>query len=265
MPATAEAAAITEAYRVRLARLRDAAARAMVQRFQTINLDRPREFTVWANDGAQLIGAAQQQSASMAAAYLDTYTTASGVTPGAPPLDPSTYSGEVNGKRLEVALLAAAAATYWRLGRRAGRPAALATGMDVTIRVSRSAVSESARNALADQMTADLGVVGWRRVTSGRPCGACLGLAGHRMTDAHVFEAHDRCHCTAEPVLGDVPERFHRPTGQEMFDGLDDPQRAELFAGTGGAAKARLVADRGVDALISRLNGQVVETPLAAL
>lgn len=265
MPATVEAAEITDAYRRRIAQLRDATARTLVVRFQAVDLDRPREFTTWATDGALLIEAAQERAATLSLGYLDSYLEASGAEASPVAFDPERHVGALRGTPLAEALRAVPAAVYWRLSRRAGRVAALAYGVDTTIRVSRAAVSEASRAALRDQMIAQPAVVGWRRVTSGKPCGACLALAGQRMTDSDVFETHDRCSCSAEPIVRGVRERATRPTGQQMFEQMTGAQRAELFEGTGGAAKARLVDERGLDALISRLNGQLVETPLAAL
>lgn len=267
MPATVQAAELTASYRARLARLRDATTRVLVARFQSVDLDRPRDFDTWQADGAVLIDSAQQSAVTMTSAYLDAFVVASdpNLEPPAVAVDPSKYSGKLDGKDLAEALATAVAATYWKLGKNQGRPRALASGIDVTTRVTRSAISSSARTVLADQMVADPNVEGWRRVTSSRPCGACLALAGRRMTDRHVFESHHRCSCSAEPILAGVRETVHRPTGQQMFDDMTDAQRAELFAGTGGAAKARLVATRGLDVLISRANGHLVETPLAAL
>lgn len=265
MPATREAAATTDAYRARLARLRDATARSIVARFQAIDLDRPRQFDAWASDGAILIEAAQETAATTSSVYLGSYLEQSGLASTVKTIDPTAYSGTLDRTPIHEALQRAPAAVYWQLGKKAGRLAAIGLGIDVTVRLTRSAVSNAARQALSDQMVAEPSVVGWRRVTSARPCGACLALAGKRMTDDHVFETHHRCGCSAEPIVAGMHERFNRPNGQQMFDDMTDSQRAELFAGTGGADKAAIVAARGLDSLISRKNGQIIETPLSAL
>jgi hypothetical protein len=49
------------------------------------------------------------------------------------------------------------------------------------------------------------------------------------------------CSCTAEPVVGNVEQGSSRPSGSEIFDGMDKAQQDALFAGRGGADKADLI------------------------
>lgn len=59
---------------------------------------------------------------------------------------------------------------------------------------------------------------GWRRVTVGETCGACLGAAdGRVMPPDAELKVHANCDCVKEPVIRGVPNLFRRPTGEEMW------------------------------------------------
>ena len=148
----------------------------------------------------------------------------------------------------------------------------LAAGLTRARAIAAWQVAESARTALADAMTESDVVVGWRRATSGAPCGACLAAATGAILDTEdVPEAHTNCQCVAEPVIRGVRDLHPRPTGEEIFDSLTAEQQDALFAGRGGAEKARLIrSGTPLSALITRSTmaaqaDQITETPLAAL
>lgn len=61
--------------------------------------------------------------------------------------------------------------------------------------------------------------VGYRRVTNGDSCAACLSLEdGTVLAGDTGFEIHPGCDCVGEPVVDDAPERVFRPTGTERFN-----------------------------------------------
>lgn len=91
---------------------------------------------------------------------------------------------------------------------------------------------------------------------------------GAILADDSSIEVHDNCQCSAEPVIRDVPDDIHRPTGSAMFDELSDEQQDQLL----GPDKAHLVRNGDVPfhALVARspmnaIPDQITEAPLEAL
>lgn len=56
------------------------------------------------------------------------------------------------------------------------------------------------RETITGTVIADPRARGWERVASGNACDFCSSRAGARMSTDDVFEAHDRCSCSAAPV-----------------------------------------------------------------
>lgn len=268
MPPNAQAVEVTARFRRQLLSLRDAVARSIAQRLGDIDFDGGRRsidgaLAEWERNASLLVGLAQQQSARLADIYVSGFMSTADLVPEVD-VDVAAHVGrDLAGESLTSALHSAPVALLWRLGRGDGRSAALASGMDRAIRVSRGAVMTSARSVIAERVEREPRISGWRRVTASKPCGACLARSGVLMTSAVVFETHDRCGCHAEPVLRDVPERVQRPTGQQRWDAMSPAERAELLHGAGGATKAAAVTD--VNQLVAHVHGQMVEAPLRAV
>lgn len=257
MPASADAAAVTTRYRLQLAAIRDAATRIVTARWTgTVDLERIAEsFDDWVGQASAAIFAAQLQAARLAAAYIGAYLTAAGARSAADPPDPNRFAGrDLAGRPLTRSLEVARSSTLWLLARHAGRPRALAYGLDSAVRISRSAVMTAARDAQADRMQREPAVDGWVRVTSATPCGACLALAGHRQRDDDAFDVHDRCACTAEPALRGVTERLTRPTGAQLLQRMSATDRARYGD----------VDPDHLDQLIARRNGRIYQAAAAA-
>ena len=270
MPATLEAAALTDSYRRRLIVLRDTSAATVVRLLDSIDLDGDvdGQVSAWIDTATMLLSSAQVEAARAAVQYLAAYVTASGSTPARGVVDPADYRGmRLFGRPLDVALSAAPATLLWRLGRSDGRGLAVASGLAQAMRVARSAVMAAGRGAQSDVMDADPSVSGWRRVTSSDPCGACMGAADGRVMRSDAgLEVHDSCRCTAEAVLSGVDnDRLRRPTGQELFDRLDRDGQNAMFEGRGGADKAEVVRREGVGTLIDVRSGRLTETSMSDL
>lgn len=270
MPATESAAAVTDIYRERLLAIRDTVTAAVAAQFdQTVVFDDlGNTLGEWAASAAALIRLGQTEAARLSVAYLPAFMSASGLEPQMQTADPEAYVGaDWRGRHIDDAVESAAGVVPWRLGQSAGRAAAALSGVAAAVRVTRSSVQHTARRAVADAMQEDRRVVGWHRVVSVNPCGACLSLAGRRSTPSEPLRSHPSCRCTGEPVLDAVAERFVRPTGQQMYDRLTQEERVTLFASTGGADKVALVDQLGVQHLAATASkGDVlVETPLSKL
>lgn len=271
MPANRDAAALTEAYRRRMLRLRDATSRQLARRLQGIDLDADdldRELSSWTDDATVTVENAQQVASRETGGYLAAYLQASGVDAEWDGPDPDEHAGrDAFGERLDRSLRSATVAMLWRLGRGEGRDMAMASGLDRAARVTRTSVMHAGRETMRQGMQRESSVGGWRRVTAGEPCGACLAQAGVLIDDpADLIEFHDHCRCTSEPQVRGVRERVRRPTGDELLARMSESEQARLFAGRGGAAKAKRVREVGVDKLVARgTDGRIVEAPLEQL
>jgi hypothetical protein len=260
---------VSDRYRQRLIVLRDEVTRLAADGLRSIDLDRnlDDQIATYTALTTRSLEAAQREAARMASIYVPAYLAASGATSSANPIDHTSYSGiDLFGRRLSSAVASAPVAMLWRLGRSDGRATAVATGFAKISAVSRTAVMGSARTAQGDQMAAEPAIRGWRRVTSSRPCGACLAAADGEISPVRSdFPLHDACRCTAEPAIEGHPDRYPRPTGQDIFDRLSADEQAALFAGRGGADKAALVREAGVTALLDRRGGRITEKALTDL
>jgi hypothetical protein len=145
---------------------------------------------------------------------------------------------------------------------------ALALGEHRATRLVATAALSAPRIALHSAIRADDRIAGWRRVTFGG-CGACLAAAtGEVEPPDRPLKVHAHCRCTAEPVLRDVPEAVHRPTGRQMFDDMTFEAQAALL----GEQKAALIRS-GTVPFERLLQPQpmavapdgIVERPLSAL
>ena len=269
MPPTERSARVTEAYRRNLLRMRDGITRLVAPALGDLDLDGDvdAQVTRWLTAAVAAVEAGQADAARLGDRYITEYLDGAGIQRNADRVDVSDHVGRDNfGRTVTQALESAPAALLWRLGRGDGRSAAVATGLSTATRATRTAITGAARSAQSVVMETEPRVRGWRRVTSARPCGACLAAADGRVHPAGSLpETHDSCRCTAEPVLSGVPDRLRRPTGQEIFDRMDPAEQHALFAGRGGAAKAAAVRERGVSALLSRRAGRITETALNEL
>lgn len=96
------------------------------------------------------------------------------------------------------------------------------------------------RSALSDQMQSRRGIIGYKRVADEETCAACLAAADNKvlMTSAS-FVSHPNCNCTAEPVIGDVSDRYQHPSGLEQYQRMTSTQKVEAV----GPAAAEAIAN----------------------
>lgn len=266
MPGQAASLRITDAYRERLVMLRGRVLSGVSSAWALVSAESLDETAARAIPFARdVVAAGAAQAAALSGAYLGAFATSElrrTITVPPPPA-PEPSGGDIG----SAVIAAKVAAGYRRPDREI-----LAAGLTRARAIAAWQVAESARTALADAMTESDVVVGWRRATSGAPCGACLAAATGAILDTEdVPEAHTNCQCVAEPVIRGVRDLHPRPTGEEIFDSLTAEQQDALFAGRGGAEKAHLIrSGTPLSALITRSTmaaqaDQITETPLAAL
>lgn len=251
MPATPAAARLTELYRRRQLETRARALALTASAWRAVTLD-----DLAGSFGAALpllvlaASTAQREAAAQSGAYLTGFVGLElDEAARRPSTDPGAYAGRTaDGRPLEAVLGLGLVAVRLALKARRTAPQALESGLHRVARATGTEVLEAGRVALADELKAERRVAGWRRVTRGAPCGACLALSarGLRRTDDGL-QVHAGCACTAEPVVAGVRERIVRPAGRELFDRLPPAEQARLFEGTGGEAKAALIRSGEVD------------------
>lgn len=276
MPANPASLQITDRYREQLLQIRQrtmliAAGQWNAMTFEDLN----RSYARWLDLIATLVAGAQRYGARLTVAYLAAFIGSELgelVTP--PAIDPDVYAGRSRDDRpLVEALTPPLYTVKMALAQRKTPAQASLAGLNRALRLVASETVAAPRAALADAIKTDRRLVGWRRVTSGNACGACLGAATGAIhkTDV-VLDVHDHCRCTAEPVVRGVRERVHRRTGKELFDGMSPSQQDVLFHGRGGADKADLIRSGTVSledlvtrSPMQRIPDQITETPLEAL
>lgn len=259
MPATDDAAAVTDTYRTLLVDVRRTAATQISRLLFAVDPARLQsELTAWEAAAGVLGAAAAASTRRLTTAWLTAYTRASGLDtpPPAPDIDIPRPNYHI-----------ATVAVWWRLAAGAGRTRALQTGAAEATRLAADQVIDTANTLTVAVTSQDDRIVGYRRVSSTTTCGACLALHGQLVTTtSRPYDRHGHCRCTAEPVFADLPEAAPRPTGQQRWDQMSPADRARLFSGRGGADKAALVGSRGLDVLIDRAGpGRIRETPLSDL
>lgn len=216
MPATREAAALTDRYREQVLAQRTTAGAATAATLAGLDLDLSRArvsayLRQWAATATVVAVNAQTATATLTDAYVSAYLAAS-LAPSlmGASVDLAAHVGVTRDGDVEDLFRTAAKGLLWRLGRGAGRDAALSYGQSLATRGAAVAVSDTARDTLTDLMVASPEIVGYRRVTASSTCGRCA-LAADRVYQAHVLlPRHPSCRCTQEPVLR-TSARFARP------------------------------------------------------
>lgn len=216
MAATAQAAAVTSAYRAHQVHVRNTTVVAVAGIWAQVD---PDDLTgSWAGlapHASAVVGLAQTVTATAAGVYVAEFARA---VLGKPVdvAQPGSYSGWTSTGVPLAAALYSASVTTTKIRIAQGVPVAVAmtSGQAALVRATGSVVLDAGRQAMTDVMTGTDHVTGWRRV-SGGGCDACNAAAtGAVHRDDTVLEVHPHCTCTAEPVLLDHPADRH-PVGGE--------------------------------------------------
>ncbi len=252
MPANSAAARVTDAYRLRLAALRTHAEATSSRLWAGLDpYDLSSSYPRWLDTVVAAVTAAQTRGLTLSAGYLAAYITASTGKRATPKgIDPAEFVGKSrDGRPLAEALLPPLFTVKLAIGEGKSVDQALAAGKARAQRTIGMDTYTPAWAGLSAAMASQEGIRGWRRVTSGNACGACLGAAtGAIRASEDVPEVHGGCQCTAEPVIDGILERVARPTGLDTFNALTPdaqnarfgPDKAELIRN--GAPLSDLVA-----------------------
>lgn len=152
-------------------------------------------FPGWLAAAQPIVTAQHNQSARLAAGYLQAFR--AGVIGGLSPIEPEPLNPDALATSLMVTGPVSVKSAIHR-----GDP--LEQAMDVADVASAAAGARHAANGgrglLRRSLHSDSDAIGYHRVASGSSCAYCRGQTDAVFDTDVVFQAHDGCGCTAEPV-----------------------------------------------------------------
>jgi hypothetical protein len=256
LPASRSSLRLTETYRHKAARISDrlvATAQLAWLEMMPGDLDQERWVAITTVRTAQ----AQRAQVRLAGAYLTSFVFTETGERHPVRLDSEPYVNvSRDGRALLGQLRSPMIAVRQALQEGASMLEALTTGHD-RIRVAVGTnVDAAGRNAISDALVSEEVFVGWQRVLAGT-CGACAGAAVGKQGVGLPFKVHPGCRCVQEPLVRGAAERFARPTGQQVFDGLTSAQQDEML----GAKAASAVRDGIIQlsSLVKESSGRAAE------
>jgi hypothetical protein len=276
MAASQRSLRLNNVYRFELLAARDRAVIAVASSWRALTIESyDEQFPAWLRSATATVAIAQGHAATLsnrfAAAYVGSELNRSFE------LNRSSQRRDagrtVDGRPVSQVLALSDISTRSALARGASPERGLDLGLARAVRATRTEVMDAGRSALAEAMVAEPRIVGWQRITTGAPCGACLALSdqGLRTTEEDL-EIHPSCTCTALPVVGGVRDTVQPLTGMALFESKTPAEQDALFDGGAGAVKAQLL--RGGDITLADLvthhhhpewTDGVYETPLNQL
>lgn len=276
MPATDRSIELTDRYRDQLRRERLATVSALRSSFASIDgEDLDRSYESWRSAAVAITEASQRASEAITSSYVAAYIHSEAGHRSTVLRHAAELIGvDRFGRPLARAFTPPLATVKMAIGSGVALDLALAYGLQRALRIGSDSVGAAGKALLHHQLVHQKLVTGWRRVTRGKPCGACLAAAnGTVMSPDAPIEFHTNCDCVKEPVIAGVDERVTRPTGSEIFAALSRSEQDALFHGAAGKQKASLLRQGRIslDELIAReepaLGGPAVitERPLAEL
>ena len=228
MPASQSSLSLTETYRRKAAQISNrlvATAQLAWLEMMPADLDRERWVAITTVRTAQ----AQRQQVRLAGAYLSSFVLTETGSRQPIRLDSAPYVNvSRDGRSLQDQLRSPLIAVRQALQEGAAFLEALHVGHErVRVAVGTN-VDAAGRSAISDALVREDVFVGWQRALAGT-CGACAGAAVGRQGVGLPFKVHPGCRCVQEPLVRGAPNRFPRPTGQQLFDGLTARQQDEML------------------------------------
>lgn len=207
MLADDELAAVTLAYQSQLQALADAAGGGFRRAFIALGSYDRADMDRWLTMIDQLVLATGEAASAAAVGYTATITE---TTPAAVTAAEHAYLAPLDAPFLKV-WHQLKAGQMWIDAVQAGADTATGLGMDTTQRSARHAAGRAAPD----------GVVGWRRVLTGKSCEWCalVSTQRYRSQDSATF-GHSNCDCSVVSIIGDSDPG--RVINGELLDRLTD-------------------------------------------
>ena len=220
MPANPRSLRITDLYGRRLKavdrRVRDIAK----ARWGFAEGDFDAAYEAWLPVITTVVTEAQRENVRLTAGYLAAYITSeTGRFTRPPRIDPGPWVGSSqNGRPFADAYRDSVVDAKVAISEGKTVEEASSIGLKTALTMVSLDTYQAARGPFHEVLPSISSVVGYRRVTNGETCAACLGLEdGTVIGSEDAFEIHPGCDCTGEPVVADLPETAIRPTGTEKF------------------------------------------------
>ena len=219
MPANPQSLRITDAYgrqlKVNDRRVRNTLSAAWG--FRAGDFD--QAYEEWLPIAEQTVTATQAQNVRLTAAYLGAYASSErGRFTRPPRIDPGSWVGSSQNQRpFRDAYRDAVVDAKVAIGEGKTVEDASNIGLKTALTMASLDAYSAARGPFSEYLPEI--AVGYRRVTNGDSCAACLSLEDGTVLAADTgFEIHPGCDCVGEPVVADAPDRVFRPTGTERFN-----------------------------------------------
>jgi len=245
VPRSSRSPQLTDAYRARLASIRQRTEQAAQRDWPTI--DR-LDTTAWAGRAAAVLAGAQTEAVRATAGFLTAYlSTELGRRVRAVMIDSRAYAGlSRDGRPLTESLQSPLIAVRAALKDGKPPPEALQAGLVRARRMVEMDLMHAARRSLLDAIDADDRITGWQRATAGT-CGACMALSG---TSGVQFAVHPGCQCVPAPTVRGVRNLVPILTGIEIFRRMSREEQDEQFGPE--KAEALRAGEITLDELVSR-------------
>lgn len=182
----------------------------------------------------------QKEAARLSSAYLSAFIASELGEPQRPPAL-TVWDKTFNGNDLREGLRSAVIKAKMAIDE--GTDPATATRNSRSILISDTGlfIDTAARESLRQGMEADPRIIGYNRAIKGT-CGACAGSTTYEAFSPNApvvpLNVHVNCVCVSEPVLSGVPDRFPRPSGEQVFASLSSEKQDEML-GPAAAEKVR--------------------------
>lgn len=227
MARTAEGEALTEAHRGAQATISAAVMKQILLLWRVVKAQNVKgTFPAFLELAIPFIMAANGRSADLGRAYVTAFREAEGVPGQAGEFLPVTPSVQ----QISTSLFVTGPVAFLS-GVSAGKDEQEA--MDSALTQLLGSASRLSINGGRDAILGiqDTRLVGYARVTSGRPCAFCALLASRGpVYSARTagFDAHDACHCQPEPVYSDGTGEYRNPGRSDEFRQLYNQSTAGL-------------------------------------
>ena len=245
MAANPRSLQLTDRFSRQLAATAARVERVAGDRWNLVPDDFDGSYRTWLDVVVPVVAQAQRQNLRVTQGYLNAFLLSeTGRRTRLPAVDPGEFVGRSrDGRTLEEAWTSPPIKAKVAVGDGKSVEEASAVAQDAALRLVSVDVYHGARGPLAALTASVSAFVGYRRVTGGAACGACLGAAdGTVFSSDEVFEIHANCDCVAEPVVDGVRDTARRETGQEIFEKLSrSEQNARLGSETAEAVRSGLV------------------------
>lgn len=245
MAANPRSLQLTDRYSRQLAVTAERVARIAGDRWNLEPDDFDGSYRSWLDVVVPVVAQAQRQNVRVTQGYLNAFLLSeTGRRTRLPVVDPNEFVGRSrDGRPLEEAWVSPPIKAKVAIGDGKSVEEASVIAQDAALKLVSVDVYHAARGPLAALTASVAAFSGYRRVTGGAACGACLGAAdGTVFSSDEVFEIHANCDCVGEPVVEGVRDTARRETGQEIFDKLSPAeQNARLGEQTAEAVRSGVV------------------------